>query len=31
MPEPGKDKDANDALTGVYQAGLDAIKARLAK
>lgn len=30
-PEPGKEKDANDALAGIYSAGLDAIKARLAK
>jgi hypothetical protein len=31
MPEHGKEKDANDALSGIYQAGLDAIKAKLTK
>jgi hypothetical protein len=30
-PDQGKEKDANDALAGIYSAGLDAIKARLAK
>lgn len=30
-PDPGKEKDATDALTGIYDAGLGAIKARLAK
>ena len=30
-PDPGKEKDANDALAGIYGAGLSAIKARLAK
>jgi hypothetical protein len=30
-PDQGKEKDANDALTAIYSAGLDAIKARLAK
>jgi len=30
-PDPGKEKDANDALTGIYDSGLGAIKARLAK
>jgi hypothetical protein len=31
VADPGKEKDAKDALTGIYGAGLDAIKARLAK
>ena len=31
MPEHGKEKDANDALSGIYKAGLDAIKAKLTK
>lgn len=30
-PDRGKAKIANDALTGIYQAGLDAIKARFTK
>ena len=30
VPEPGKEKDANDALSGIYEAGLDSIKAKLA-
>jgi hypothetical protein len=30
-PDHGKEKDANDALAGIYGAGLDSIKARLAK
>jgi hypothetical protein len=30
-PEPGKEKAANDALAGIYSAGLDAIRTRLAK
>jgi hypothetical protein len=30
-PAPGKDKDARDALNGVYEAGLDAIKSKFAK
>jgi hypothetical protein len=30
VPDPGKETDANDALSGIYGAGLDAIKARLA-
>ena len=30
-PVPGKEKDASDALNGVYEAGLDAIKTRFAK
>jgi UrcA family protein len=29
VPEHGKEQDANDALSGIYEAGLDAIKARL--
>jgi hypothetical protein len=29
MPEHGKEKDANDALTGIYKAGLDSIRAKL--
>ena len=31
VPEYGKEKDANDALSGIYEAGLDAIRAKLAK
>jgi hypothetical protein len=31
VPDPGKEKDAKDALAGIYGAGLGAIKARLAK
>jgi len=31
MPEHGKEKDAMDALSGIYKAGLDAIKAKLTK
>jgi hypothetical protein len=31
VPEDGKEKDASDALIGIYEAGLDAIKAKLAK
>ena len=30
-PDQGREKDANDALAGIYSAGLDAIKARFAK
>ncbi len=30
-PTPGKEKDASDALNGVYAAGLDAIKTKFAK
>jgi hypothetical protein len=30
-PTPGKEKDASDALNGVYEAGLDAIKTKFAK
>ncbi len=30
-PDPGKEKDAADALTGIYESGLTAIQARLAK
>jgi hypothetical protein len=30
-PDQGKEEDANDALAGIYAAGLDAIKARFAK
>jgi hypothetical protein len=30
-PDAGKDKDANDALSGVYEAGLNAIKTMLVK
>jgi len=30
-PNPGKEKDAKDALSGIYETGLDAIKTRLAK
>lgn len=30
-PAPGKEKDANDALTGIYESGLAAIKTKLAK
>ena len=30
-PDPGKEKDADAALSGIYQAGLEAIKAKLAK
>jgi hypothetical protein len=30
-PAPGKEKDASDALNGVYESGLDAIKTRFAK
>ena len=30
-PDSGKEKDANDALNGVYESGLAAIKAKLAK
>jgi len=28
-PDSGKEKDANDALQGIYESGLDAIKAKL--
>lgn len=31
IPQPGKEKDANAALTGIYKAGLDAVKARFTK
>ena len=30
-PDAGKEKDAKDALSGIYDAGLNAIKAKLAK
>lgn len=30
-PEQGKEKEADAALSGIYEAGLDAIKAKLAK
>lgn len=30
-PSPGKEKDASDALNGVYEAGLDAIKTKFAQ
>lgn len=30
-PEPGKEKAAMDALTGIYESGLDALKAKFAK
>ena len=30
-PDSGKEKDASDALNGVYESGLAAIKAKLAK
>lgn len=30
-PDAGKEKDATDALTGIYEAGLGAIKAKLTK
>ena len=30
IPDPGKEKDAMDMLSGIYQSGLDEIKARLA-
>jgi hypothetical protein len=30
-PEPGKEKAALDALTGIYESGLDALKAKFAK
>jgi Polyketide cyclase / dehydrase and lipid transport len=30
-PDAGKEKAANDALSGIYKAGLDAIKARFTK
>jgi polyketide cyclase/dehydrase/lipid transport protein len=29
-PDPGKEKDANDTLSGIYKSGLDMIKAKLA-
>jgi hypothetical protein len=29
-PDPGKEKDADAALSGIYEAGLDAIKAKFA-
>jgi hypothetical protein len=31
MPDAGKEKDANEALDGIYEAGLSTIKARFAK
>ena len=31
VPERGKEKDASDALSGIYESGLEAIKAKLAK
>jgi hypothetical protein len=30
-PEPGKEKAAMDALTGIYESGLDALKVKFAK
>jgi hypothetical protein len=30
-PDSGKEKDASDALTGVYESGLAAIKAKFSK
>jgi hypothetical protein len=30
-PEPGKEKVALEALTGIYESGLDALKAKFAK
>jgi hypothetical protein len=30
-PQKGKEKEANDALGGIYDAGLSAIKAKFAK
>ncbi len=30
-PDIGKEKDANDALAGIYSVGLDTIRAKLAK
>ena len=29
-PDPGKEKDANDTLSGIYKSGLDTIKTKLA-
>ena len=29
-PEPGREKDANDTLSGIYKSGLDMIKTKLA-
>jgi hypothetical protein len=31
VPDPGKEKDAEEALTGIYDAGLATIKAKFAK
>ena len=31
IPDPGKESAANEALGGIYDAGLDAIKAKLLK
>jgi hypothetical protein len=31
VPDPGKEQDAQDALTGIYDAGLATIKAKFAK
>lgn len=31
VPNPGMEKDASDALTGIYKAGLDSIKANFTK
>jgi Polyketide cyclase / dehydrase and lipid transport len=31
VPDPGKEQDAREALTGIYEAGLATIKARFAK
>ena len=30
-PAPGKEKDASEALSGIYESGLAAIKTRLAQ
>ena len=30
-PNPGKEKDASDALSGIYEAGLDSIKLKFAR
>jgi hypothetical protein len=31
VPDPGKEQDAQKALTGIYDAGLATIKAKFAK
>jgi len=31
IPDPGKEDDAREALTGIYEAGLATIKAKFAK